>query len=164
MWHDATPSPKLGPRWASASKMRKYGDLRVRSQHSALKGVEGVLRLWDRTRKRDKLIHSLATYNKTNHKLVSSPWRTLLVLGQATGNTDSLDSPRLELGGGHQFPPYNILCVIPPHPRPNGFLSWDSQSGVPKLSQFGLPRLCDVITSRSDLRSGRGLKQNCSFP
>jgi hypothetical protein len=63
-----------------------------------------VLRLRDKTRKRDKLIHSFTTYNKTNHKLVSSPLKTLWVLGQATGNTDSLDSPRLGLGGSHHLP------------------------------------------------------------
>jgi len=60
------------------------------------------------------------------------------VLGQATGNTDSLDSPRPKLGGSHHLPPYSILCVVPPHPHPNGFYSQDSQGGVPKLSRFGL--------------------------
>jgi hypothetical protein len=39
--YDALPSPKLGPSWALASKKRNYEDLRVRSQHSALKGMEG---------------------------------------------------------------------------------------------------------------------------
>jgi hypothetical protein len=118
------------------------------------------MKLWDRTRKRDKLIHLLATCNKINPKLVSSPLETLLVLGQTRGNTNSLDSPRLRLGGGHHLPPYSILYVTPPHPRPNGFLSRDSQSGVSKLSRFGLSGLCDVITLCSDLRSGWGLKQS----
>jgi len=37
---DATPSPKLGPRWPN-SRRWKFGDLRVRFQHSTLRGVEG---------------------------------------------------------------------------------------------------------------------------
>jgi len=123
-----------------------------------------MLRLRDRTRKRDKLIHSLATYNKTNHKLVSSPLKTLLLLGQITGNTDSLDSPRPGLGGSQHLPPYSIQCVTPPHPHPNGFYSRDSQGGVPKLSRFGLPGLWELITLGLDLGLKRGLKQTCSSP
>jgi len=76
-----------------------------------------------------------------NHKLVRSPSETLLVLGQAMGNTDSLDSPQPGLRGSHHLPPYNILYIAPPHPHPNGFYSHDSQGGVLKLSQFGLPGL-----------------------
>ncbi len=122
------------------------------------------MRLRDRTRKRDKLIHSLATYNKTNHELVSSPLKTFLVLGQVTGNMDSLDSPRPELGGSHHLPPYSILCIALWHSHPNGFYSRDSQGGVPKLSRFGLPGLWELITPVSDLGLERGLKKTCSFP
>jgi hypothetical protein len=43
------------------------------------------------------------------------------------------------------------------------FFSRDSQCGVPKLSRFGLPRLWAFITSRSELGTGRGLSQSCSF-
>ncbi len=123
-----------------------------------------MLRLRDRTRKINKLIHSLATYNKTNHKLVSSPLKTLLVLGQAKGNTDSLDLPQPRPRGSHHLPPYSILYVAPPHPHPNGFYSRDSQGGVPKLSQFRLPRLWELITPGSDLELGWGLKQTYSSP
>ncbi len=42
------------------------------------------------------------------------------------------------------------------------FLSRDSQSGVSKLSRFGLPGLWTVIASRPDLRSRWGLNQYCS--
>jgi hypothetical protein len=77
---------------------------------------------------------------------------------------DSLDSPWPELEGSHHLPPYNILCASPRHPHPNGFLSWDSQGGVPKMSRFGLPRLCTIITFCSDLRLGWGLKQSCNSP
>jgi hypothetical protein len=76
---------------------------------------------------------------------------------------DSLDSPRPGLGGSHHLPPYSILCVIPPRPHPS-YLSRDSQSGVSKLSQFWFSRLWAIITSRLDLRSGRGLNQSRSPP
>ncbi len=81
------------------------------------------------------------------------------MLGQTTGNTDSLDSPRPELGGSHHLPPYSILFVAPPHPHPNDFYSHDSQGGVPKLSRFGLLGLWELITPGSNLRLGWGLKQ-----
>jgi hypothetical protein len=84
------------------------------------------------------------------------------VLGQATGNSDSLDSPRPGLGGSHHLPPYSILCDSPPHLHPNDSFSRDSQSGVPKLSRFGLLGLWALITLRLELRSGRGLNQSCS--
>jgi hypothetical protein len=86
------------------------------------------------------------------------------VLGQATGNTNSLDSPLPRFGGSHHLPPYNILYVAPPHPHPNGFYSWDSQGGVSKLSRFELPGLWELITPGSDLGLGWGLKQTCSSP
>jgi hypothetical protein len=96
--------------------------------------------------------------------MVSPHFGSFLVLGQATANTDSLDSPRPELGGSHHLPPYSIFCVISPHLHPNDFFSRDSQSGVPKLSWFGLPGLWAFITFCSDLRLGWGLKQTCSSP
>jgi hypothetical protein len=75
---------------------------------------------------------------------------------------DTLDSPRLGLGGSHHLPPYSILCVCPRRLHPNGFLSRDSQSGVSKLSRFGLPRIWATITFHLDLRLGQGLNQSCS--
>jgi hypothetical protein len=77
---------------------------------------------------------------------------------------DSLDSPQPGLGGSHHLPPYNILCVFPPHLHSNGTFSRNSQSGVPKLSRFSLSGFWAFITSRSDLRLGQGLKQTCSSP
>jgi hypothetical protein len=85
-----------------------------------------------------------------------------LVLGRATGNPDTEDSPRPELGGSHHLPPNSILCASPQGPHPNGFLSRDSQVGVPKLQQMGLLQLWGRITSCADLRSQWGLKQSCS--
>ncbi len=75
------------------------------------------------------------------------------MLGQATGNTNSLESPWPGLEGSHHLPPYSILCVCPRNLHPNGFLSWDSQGRVLKL-----------ITPNSDLQLGWGLKQTCSSP
>jgi len=86
------------------------------------------------------------------------------VLGRTTGNLDSLDSPRLGFKGSHHLPPYSILCDSPPHLHPNGSFSRDSQSEVPKLSQFWLSGLQMLITSRPDLGSGRGLKKSYSSP
>jgi hypothetical protein len=42
--------------------------------------------------------------------------------------------------------------------------SRDSQSGVPKLSRFGLPGLYMFIISRSNLRLGWSLKRTCRSP
>jgi hypothetical protein len=84
------------------------------------------------------------------------------VLGQATGDLDSLDSPRPEFGGSHHLPLYSILYSSARRLHPNGFFSWDSQGGVPKLSRFGFPGLWASITSRPKLGSRRGLNQSCS--
>ncbi len=83
------------------------------------------------------------------------------MLGQATGKTKFTTA---RTRGSHHLPPYNILCVSPLHLHPNGTFSQDSQSGVLKLSRFGLSRLWAFITSRSNLRLGQNLKQTCSFP
>jgi len=77
---------------------------------------------------------------------------------------DSFDSPPPGLKGSHHLPPYSILFASPWHPHPNGFLSQDSQGGVPKRSWFGLPGLCKVIILCSDLRLGWNLKQTCNSP
>ncbi len=101
--------------------------------------------------------------SKTNHKRVSSHSGTPLGVGTSHGHLDSLDSPQPGLGGSHHLPPYSILCVRLQRLHSNDFLSRDSQSGVPKLSRFGLPGLW-TITSRPNLRLGRGLNQTCSPP
>ncbi len=106
------------------------------------------------------MLHGPAS--KTKHKLVRIQSAPFWCWDKPRATLDSLDSSRPRLGGSHHLPPYSILCVAPPRPRPSGFLSWDSQSGVPKLSWFGLPGLSAIITSRPDLRSGRGLNQSCS--
>jgi hypothetical protein len=85
-----------------------------------------------------------------------------LVLRRAMGNSNSQDSSRPRLGGNHHLPPYSILCAFPRGPRPNGFLSRDSQTGVPQLPKLGLPRLWGPITLCANLRLKWGLKQKCS--
>jgi len=77
---------------------------------------------------------------------------------------DSLDSPWPGLGGSHHLSPYSIICSFSPHLHPNGSFSWDSQSGISKLSRFEFPGLWVLITSRPKLRSERGLNQSCSSP
>jgi len=107
-------------------------------------------------------IISLESASQTNHKRVSSHSGTPLGVGTSHGHLDSLDSPRPGLGGSHHLPPYSILCDFPPHLHPNGSFSQDSQSGVPKLSRFGLPKLWTLLTPCPKLGSGRGLNQSCS--
>ncbi len=85
-----------------------------------------------------------------------------MVLGQTMGDFGLTRLIRPGLGGSHHLPPYIILCASPRQLHPNGFLSWDSQGRVSKLSRFGLLGLCEVITLCSDLRLGRGLKRTCS--
>jgi hypothetical protein len=77
---------------------------------------------------------------------------------------DSLDSPQPGFGGSHHLPPYSILYASPPHLHLNGTFSRDSQSGIPKLSRFGLPGLWAFITFRFNFRLGQDLKQTCSSP
>jgi hypothetical protein len=85
-----------------------------------------------------------------------------MVLGRATGNTDTQDSPRPGLGGSHHLPPYSILCNSPRRWHPNGHFSQDSCVGVPKLSRVGVPGLWTPISPKFRVRSRRGLKQSCS--
>ncbi len=85
------------------------------------------------------------------------------MLGRTTGNLDTQNSPRPELGGNHHLPPYSILCASPRGPHPNGFLSRDSQMGVSKFSHLGLLWLWGRITSYVDLQLQWGLKKSYSF-
>jgi hypothetical protein len=84
------------------------------------------------------------------------------VLGRATSNTNTQNSPQPGLGGSHHLPPYSILCDSPRSPHPNGYFSRDSRMGVPKSRLMGLPGLWSPITLRTDLESRCSLKQSCS--
>jgi hypothetical protein len=81
---------------------------------------------------------------------------------KSRANLDSFDSPQPEFAGSRHLPPYSILRSSPPDLHPNGSSSWDSQSGVSKLSRFGLAGLWMLITPRSKLGLGQGLNQSCS--
>jgi hypothetical protein len=84
------------------------------------------------------------------------------VLGRATGNTNTQDSPRPGLGGSHHLPPYSILCSLRRRWHPNGYFSRDSRVRVPKLSRVGVPGLWTPISPDCKVRSRRDLKQSCS--
>jgi hypothetical protein len=84
------------------------------------------------------------------------------VLGRATGNTDTQDSPQPGLGGSHHLPPYSILYSSRRRWHPNGYFSQDSRVGVPKSSRVGVPGLWTPISPDCRVRSRRGLKQSCS--
>jgi hypothetical protein len=114
-------------------------------------GLRRVDKLYLPTRTCTKLMQS-------GQCIVGAP----LVLRRAMGNTNTQDSPRPGLGGNHHLPPYSILFTSPWGPHPNGFLSWDSQVGVPKLPRLGLPRLWGAITLRVDLWLRSDVKQSCS--
>ncbi len=106
----------------------------------------------------------MVLHPKPTNKLVRTHSASFWCWDKPRATLDSLDSPRPELGGSHHLPPYSILCITPRHPHPNGFYSRDSQGGVLKLSQFGLPGLWELITLGSDLGLGWGLKQTYSSP
>jgi hypothetical protein len=85
-------------------------------------------------------------------------------VGTSHGLTRTHMTPRPGLERCHHHSPYSIFCVHPREWHPNGSFSRDSQSGVPKLSRVGVPGLWMNITSRPDLRSGRGLNQTYNSP
>jgi hypothetical protein len=87
-----------------------------------------------------------------------------LGVGTSHRHLDSLDSPRPGLRGSHHLPPYSILCSSMQRLHPNGSFSRDSQGGVLKVSQLGLPGLWAFITSRPKLRSWQGLNKSYNFP
>jgi hypothetical protein len=136
--------------------------LRARSLvHNTLRGREACWSSGMGLRRVDKL-HSLRRActqpTQSGECIVGTP----LVLGRATSNTDTQDSPRPRLGGSHHLPPYSILCSSPPRLHPNGYFSRDSRMGVPKLRQMGLPRLWSPITLRPNLGLRCDLKKSCS--
>jgi hypothetical protein len=167
MLTDTPPSSLLDPKWVQLCGKAEVTGTWCRSQLPALKGggagggegraESSGIKLGRGT----LLIYSVLHPKPTTSWLEThsapfwcwdKPWATL----------DSLDSPRPGLGGSHHLPPYSILCVAPPHPHPNDFYSRDSQGGVLRLSQFGLPKLWEVTTPGSNLGLEQGLKQTCS--
>jgi hypothetical protein len=84
------------------------------------------------------------------------------VLGRATGNTDTQDSPRPELGGRHHLPPYSILYGWPRSLHPNGFSLPGLPSGSPEIPPARTPATWSPLTLQADLRLRCGLKQSCN--
>ncbi len=72
------------------------------------------------------LLHDFAS--KTNHKRVSSLRKTPLVLGQAMGNLDSLDSPQPKLGGSPPPSPIQYSLQL----SAEAISEWHFFPGLPK--------------------------------
>ncbi len=84
------------------------------------------------------------------------------MLGRATGKFElTRFTTARTWGKPPPSPLYYTLCLAT-GPHPNVILSRDSQVGVPKFPQFGLPRLWGSITLRANLRLRWGLKQSYS--
>jgi len=62
------------------------------------------------------------------------------VLGRATGNTNTQDSPQPGLGGSHHLPPYSILWASPQGPHRNGFSLPGLPCGSPEIPPVETPR------------------------
>ncbi len=109
----------------------------VESQH--YRGVEGRVRAPGEGLGRcDKLYSLTRTCTKrtpSGQCIVGA----LLVLGRATGNLDTQDSPRPGLEGSHHLPPYSILCVTPWGQHPNGHFVPRLPSGSPEIPSTGIP-------------------------
>jgi hypothetical protein len=88
-------------------------------------------------------VHSLSTFGaKTNHEQIQI---------HKTHHGPNLRE-------AITFPLYSIFCASSQGPHPNGILSQDSQTGVPKFPKWGLPRLWGPITLCADLRLRWSLK------
>jgi hypothetical protein len=143
----------------------KFLGFGAHSQLPALKGVRGACwKLQDRLGRRTSLLTYTVLHPNPTHKWVRTHSVPFWCWDKPQTNLDSLDSPRPGLEGSHHLPPYSILFSSPLHLHPNGSFSRDSQSGVPKLSRFGLPGLWTLITPSPKLGLGRGLNQSCSSP
>jgi hypothetical protein len=59
------------------------------------------------------------------------------VLGRATNNTDTLDSPRFGIEGSHHLPLYRILCGWPRSLHSNGFFLLGLPSRAPEIASVG---------------------------
>ncbi len=114
-------------------------------------GKRGMLKAPGLDQEEDKLFSYSVQHSNPTNMLVNSHSEHSRCWNKPRATLDSLDSPRPGLGGSHHLPPYSILYVTSPHPHSIDFLSRDSQSGVPKLSRFGLPGLWVFITSSSNL-------------
>ncbi len=60
------------------------------------------------------------------------------MLGRATANPDTQDSPQPGLGGSQHLPPYSILYATPRVPHANGHFVPGFPSGSPKMLTTGI--------------------------
>jgi hypothetical protein len=121
-----------------------------------------VLELRDGLRKNWQALTTHIDLHKTNTRWLVHSWSTF---GARTSH-GQLGFTRLIMTrtwGSHHLPPYSILCASPRGPHPNDILSWDSQVGVPKFPNLGLPRFWGPITFCENLWLIWGLMQSCSL-
>ncbi len=102
---------------------------------STLEGQRGMLDLWGGTRKK------LTSFNYSNGCAQKCMVGTLLVLGQATGNSDTQDSPQPALGGSHHLPSLWYILQLSMGATSKWFFVLGPQVGVPKFPQLGLLQL-----------------------
>jgi hypothetical protein len=88
--------------------------VRARSMAHNTLGVEGHVGAlgWGLGRLTSKSI-THTVLHKPNNKLVNAQLEHLWCTDEPQANTNSQDSPWLELGGSHHLPPYSILCAWP---------------------------------------------------
>ncbi len=118
-------------------KTTEEGGVGARSlAHNTLKGRGACWSFGMGLGRVDKL-HSLTQActqpTQSGQCIVGAP----LVLGRATGNMDTQDSPRPKLGGSHHLPPYSILYGWPRSLHPNGFSLSGLPSGSPEIPPTG---------------------------
>jgi hypothetical protein len=160
-----TPKSQISPKLGLSHSNCGISELGARSQLPALKGVKRACwKLRYRLGRGTSLLNYTVLHSNPTNKLVKTHYAPFWCWDKPRATLDSLDSPQPRLGRSHHLPPYSILWSSPLHLHPNGSFSRDSQSGVPKLSQFGLLGLWTLITPHPKLRSRRGLNQSCSSP
>ncbi len=129
-------------------KQRNCLKLGACSQLLALEGVEGRVETPGLDQEEEQVIHLLKPASNQPTRWLVHILKHLWCQDKPRATVNSLYSPWLGLEGSHHLPPYSIFCAIPRGPHPNGFLSRDSQVGVPKLSQ-NCPGLDSSDFSRS---------------
>ncbi len=120
-----------------------------------------MLELRDETRKIWQALFTHTGLHKTNTKWLVHSWNTFGVR-TSYGQLGHTRLTTARTWGKPPPSPYSILYTSPRGPHPNGFLSQDSQVGVPKLPRLGLPQLWSAITLHVDLWLRWGMKQSCS--
>jgi len=139
--------------------------LRARSQLLALKGG------WEGHAKSSEIRLGRGTSSLSYRSYIQiqpTSWLELILHTFSVGTSHG--RPLIHLthhgpnsGGATTFPHIVFSTALCCTCIQNGSFSWDSQSGIPKLSRFGFSGLWAFITSRPKLGSGRGPHQSCSL-